>query len=372
MSLRTAVMPSHGNALPGASRVGITLVLVGLIVLVLNVPSLPAREPKPAASPAVGPTLSAEPQPESSEILSQQELAATLLPPERVWTIDYQFRSLSNSGTAYEFGMPEPPPDGWSPLSRLEFPVNSLWHGLRVGFRKPQWEARFEWLTPIGKAIHGDLEDRDWMTPGADFTDLGIAQQRWIDGQMAELGLSLRLWDHCIGWPVDLWGITGFRWQRFNIMTYDLVQLKEDNVWPEDPYTYQGDVLSFHQQYYLTYLGGQLRTVLDLTFLPPITITFQGDWANAQAYNVDHHLLREGDRYTMERTHGDSWHVGLTAEAPITKHISAGLQADYLQIETRGRHRWLNEPLGVDESWTNGVHVWSDQTWLTAFIGFRI
>lgn len=53
--------------------------------------------------------------------------------PSRVWTIDYRLRSVSNSHTSYEFGTSEVPPAGWTPLSRLDFPLNSFWHGLEVG-----------------------------------------------------------------------------------------------------------------------------------------------------------------------------------------------------------------------------------------------
>jgi hypothetical protein len=343
-----------------------------LIVLLSHGQALPADEPNPDANSSLLQQESRALEQSDPGTPNQDHLWTPSPPPDRVWTIDYQFRSLSASKTVYEFGTPDPPPEGWAPLSRLEFPVSALWHGLKLGFRQPNWDVHFEWLTPMVKNIDGDLHDYDWMDPEAgDYTDLGIMQQRWIDGQMLDLGLEIRAWKDCFGLPVDFWPTIGFRWQRFNIMAYDLVQVKEGNVWPPDPYTYQGDVISFHQQYYLTYLGGQLRGVLNFP-VAPVALTFQADWANAQAYNVDHHLLREGDRYTMERTHGDSWHVALTAEAPITKHISIGCQVDYLQIRTRGTHHWLNEPLDQDETWDNGVRVWSDQTWLTAFVGFRI
>jgi hypothetical protein len=310
--------------------------------------------------------------PEASEFPSRSEPWTATPAPDPTWTIDYQLRSICSSKTVYEFGTPDPPPDSWAPLSRLEFPINGLWHGLKLGLRRPHWSAHFEWLTPMTGDIQGDLHDYDWMDPDADFTDLGVMRQRWIDGQMLDLGLEVKMWEQCLGLPVDFWPTAGFRWQRFNIMAYDLVQLKEENVWPPDPYTYGGDVIAFHQQYYLTYLGGQLRSLLNLAVIPPIALTFQVDWANAQAYNVDHHLLREGDRYTMERTHGDSWHLALTAEAPIANRITLGCQVDYLQIRTHGLHHHLNIPEHEDWTWDNGVRVWSNQTWLTAFLGLRI
>lgn len=306
------------------------------------------------------------------DAIVEQPLWSTATPPEELWTFRYQTRWLTNSVTSYEFGVPEGYEPCWSPLSRLEFPINALWHGFQVGLQRSQWEIQFEWLTPVNDHIQGNLEDRDWQTPGADFTDLGVAPERWISGQMLNLDLNLRLWDRCFGLPVDCWGTVGFRWQRFDVMAHDASQLKSNDVWLDPPDFYAGDVLSFDQQYWLSYLGGQLRTVLNLPWAPPIHLTFQGDWSNAQAYNIDHHLIREGDRYTFERTHGDACHLALTAETPLTKHLSVGLEADYLGIDTHGRHHLVNLPMEEDETWTNGVHVWSEQTWLSVFIGFRI
>lgn len=343
-------------------------IAAGVVLLVV----LPIAAWAADAEPMTLQQILQEPPSDEAAVFAEHSLWTTETPVEQEWTFRYQARWLTNSATSYEFGVPEYYVDAYSPLSRLEFPINSLWHGFEVGLRRSQWELQFEWLTPVNDAIQGDLEDRDWMNPGSDFTDLGLAEQSWRSGQMADLNLDVRLWERCFGLPVDCWGLVGFRWQRFNIMTHDAAQVKANDVWLYPPDYYPGNVLSFDQQYWMTCLGGQLRGVLNLPWAPPIHWTFQGDWANTQAYNIDHHLLRAGDRYTMERTHGDACHLGLTAEAFLTKHLSLGAQADYLGIDTHGRHHWVNVPLGDDETWTNGVHVWSQQTWLSVFVGFRI
>ena len=279
------------------------------------------------------------------------------------WTIDYRVRATVDSHTTYEFGFP----GGWSPLSRLKFPINSLWHGLDVGLREKDWGIHFQWLMPLQRQIDGDMYDYDWMMPDQGFTDLGVTQQRWTDGQMLDLGAEFRAFDSLYGWPIELWPTLGFRWQRFDIMAYNLVQWKEDDVWPADPYRYAGDVISFNQEYYIYYIGGQLRTKLGSR----VSLTFQGDWGYTFGRNIDHHLLREGDRFTFEQTEGDSWHIGLTTEVALTRRWSLGFEVEHTRISTTGKHRMLNQPLDIDESWTDGVRVWSDQTWLTAFVRFR-
>lgn len=287
------------------------------------------------------------------------------------WTIDYRARWVCESRTSYEFGTVEPPPDGWAPLSRLCFPLDSMWHGLAVGIDRPDWGLHFSWMTPMERGIDGQMEDYDWMSPGQGFTDLGLTDERWIDGQMLDLGADFLLWRNLFGWPIDLWGTGGFRWQRLNLMCYDLAQVKWDDEWLSPPYTAAGNVISFKQEYSMGYLGGQLRTQLFPMAQRPIRVTFQGDWAATSARNVDHHLLREGDRYTIEKTHGSAWHLGLTAELAVTRRLEMGMAVDYLQIHTRGTHRLLNEPIDQDYTWDNGVRVWSDQTWLTAFARLR-
>lgn len=354
-----------------ATKLLVCMAWVAIVIVLLNSSLLMAQNLAPEASGAQpGSVLDELWQDYPQEVPPIEPVKAV---PEATgsWTIDYRVRQFYESRTSYEFGTPELPPDGWTPLSRLCFPLDSTWHGLDVGIDRPNWELHLSWLTPMERTIHDEMEDYDWMIPGQDFTDLGLTKERWLDGQMLDLGLNFRLWNDPFDWPVELWGTAGFRWQRFNLMCYDLAQVKWDDEWLSPPYTAAGDVISFKQEYSMGYLGGQLRTVLFTVARRPVRVILQGDWAATSARNVDHHLLREGDRYTIENTHGSSWHLGLTADVPVTRRLEVGMAIDYLQIHTRGHHRLLNEPLDVDYTWDHGVRVWSDQTWLTAFARLR-
>jgi hypothetical protein len=297
----------------------------------------------------------------------------TAAPAAQSWTIEYRFRTMFSSETSYEFGTSPDFPEQWTPLSRLKFPLNSCWHGLRLAKETPLWNTHFEWMTPQ-RSIDGRMEDYDWFPPNPDgsFTDLGYTEARWTDGQMLDIGFDFQLLDRPLGAPFAIWPTAGFRWQRFDIMCYNLEQVKSDNEWLDPPRIYEGDVLSFNQQYYTGYGGLQLRGKFDRTFLAPLVWTLQGDWGYTEAYNIDHHLIREGNRFTMERTHGDSWHISLTTEALLSSRVSLGLQADHLELTTRGTHHYLNEPIGDNETWSNGVLVKSHQTSLTAFLRLRI
>jgi len=138
-----------------------------------------------------------------------------------------------------------------------------------------------------------------------------------------------------------------------------------------DP-AYEGvDVLTMNQQYYMLYVGGQLRT--DVCLLGrPVALTFQGDWAGTWGASVDHHLVRPGgDLFVMQYTSGGAMHVGLTAETQLTNRLFIGLSADHLALTAPGIQHWYYPSEGEDEWWTNGVKQRSDQTSLTVFLRGR-
>lgn len=284
--------------------------------------------------------------------------------------VDYRIRRLDESHTSYAFGTIDP--TGPNPLSRLEFPINGTWTGLELGLEGLRWAVRAEWVTPVNGDIHGQFEDRDWLLVGQDFTDLGVSEERWIDAQMLDVAFEIDLFELRLGLPISVRPVGGFRWQKFDLMAFNAKQLKEFDMWVPDPVSFEGDVIRFRQEYYHYYVGGQLRTDVDLGgLLPTVRLTFQGDWAGIQGFNFDHHLLREGVLIGRENTHGDGWHIGGAAEIFLSERFSVGIEGEYTQIRTTGRHHDTNVPLGWDATWTRGVHVWSDQTAISVFLRLR-
>ena len=287
------------------------------------------------------------------------------------WTIDYRYRAMVSSGITSTFGTSTPPPAGYSPLTQLNFPINSNWHGVRVGYERPNWKAHFEWMAPQA-SIGGDMSDYDWnfsSPPKTEqqYTDLGFASERWVDAQMIDLGLDYKLCDCVFQLPIEVSPMIGFRWQRFNLDGYDGVQVKDNNRWLDPADVYSGDVLSFNQQFYMGYLGAQFRTRVR-----SVLVTFEADWAYTWGYNIAHPLYQANDLYTMEATEGNTWHIGLTAEVPVTCHFSVGFQCDHTEIRTSGTHRSQQYSIGQDTSWDNGVAVSSNQTSLMAFLRLRL
>ncbi|NLS94118.1 MAG: hypothetical protein GXX96_18315 [Planctomycetaceae bacterium] len=295
---------------------------------------------------------------------------APAAPVSQVWAVDYRVRPMLESFTSYEFGDPNLL---YAPLSKLDFAMDSTWHGFQIGVELPNWHVHFEWLMPMDDHIDGNMADYDWNIdePRDDpsrLDSLTLSSERWNEGQMLELGTEFKLTNSFLDWPFELWPTAGFRFQRFNITAYNIDCLVPAlGPLPE----YDGvDVITFNQQYYVGYFGTQFRRTALLGPIPIDTV-FQVDGGPVAGYNVDHHLLREGDRYTMEETRGGMWHVGFMAEAHLPRRFSVGFQADYMQICTTGTHRLLNEPLDVDLRWNNGVVVKSEQTTLTGFVRYR-
>lgn len=322
------------------------------------------------AGPAAGEDAfsSREPDLSTDTAVAENLLPSAVEERRSWWTIDGRIRSMLSSQTTYEFGMPpsEPGPP-FAPLSRLQWPLDSVWAGLRFGIERPTWDLTLEWLTPIEQGIHGRMVDTDWSL--SDIDNLSYSRERWIDGQMLDLRGDFRLTERWFNLPLEIWPAAGFRFQRFSIMAHDA-----QNVFPTE-YPITGDVVSFNQQYYIGYLGVELRSGFNLPLTrQKINLAFQADGGAAWGYNIDHHLTYEPTthRYTMESTSGGAAHVGLIAETKIFQWLSAGFQADYMAIYTVGTHRWLMYgQWNADETWSNGVVVKSEQASVTAFLRAR-
>jgi hypothetical protein len=300
-------------------------------------------------------------------------------PCGRVWTIDYRVKTFFDSNTTYQFGTSENSPNPYAPLSKLSWPLDSTWHGLQIGVEKPKWRAHFEWLTPMVHDTYRNMADYDWSGPDRDPASLSSSPERWTDGQTLEFEGSFKLTDHISRTRLEIWPVIGFRFQRFDLMAHDGDQIINDGTFPNLPpvgYHWTGDMGSFNQQYYMAYVGAQIRRDYCIADIRPVTLVLQADWADTWGYNVDHHISGyEADgvhRYTMESTQGGAFHVALTAETPLSRVFFIGVQAEHLEIRTWGSHHWVETGTQqVDETWTNGVKATSDQNSLTVYLRAR-
>jgi hypothetical protein len=272
-----------------------------------------------------------------------------------------------HSHTTYQFGDPQNP--RINPLSRLEFPLNSYWGGLEMSWRKPGYALNLELMTNLSHQTDGGkFKDSDWLAPGRlmVYDEQNCRMERSFTFDMnADFSLAERL---SLPKGLDLRPTLGARWQRFTLVAHDgyQVALGPDGKWDTD-YIFVGDSIWFRQDYVMGYLG--LKLMADLPAIWPqgangkrTQAFLQGDWGPVAGQNKDRHLLR-GDRVTEESTKGDAWHLALGLKVPVGGWGAVNLSCDYLRIRTTGDHRWMDTEDGyaVDETWSDGVKVWSDQ-----------
>ncbi|MGD0382753.1 MAG: hypothetical protein ABSA77_04465 [Thermoguttaceae bacterium] len=311
--------------------------------------------------------------------------ACTAVESCRTWYVDYRIQEMFGY-TSFEFGtVPQLRGLQYAPLSKLDYSLDSTWNGVRVGVQRCNWDVHFEWLMPMVQRIDGGINDYDWniAAPTNDPTrldSLSHSATRWNDGQKIELEVDYKYSDCFLGMPIEVWPLAGFRFQRFDMTGYDLTQnigggvQPNGNPIPNPGDFYPGDILTLNQQYYIGYIGAQLRSCIERECRPPINLVFQFDWGATGAYNVDHHIDYERlgiHRYNMESTGGDALHLSLSGDVPLNCHLSLGLQADYMRIRTTGTHRLIESGAATEDlSWSNGVLVKSEQTDITAYLRY--
>ena len=285
------------------------------------------------------------------------------------WSIDLQVKHYFNSHTSFEFGNPFSPYQ--APLSRLEFPINTLWVGAEA---RRSFFSRFSLGVSVFTNIPGDsggvFKDSDWdddNNPGVK-TIYSESKCRMESSYDISGDIDLKVSDW-IGLPywLDIRPLIGVRWQRFNLMTHDGVQsypAPGDNRPSE---ALPGNGIHFEQTYWHYFLG--IRSAYDIGkhIKDPsrLQLLMQLDWAYVEGNNKDHHLLRSGNRFTYENTRGDAWHALLGLKIGLTESLNWNIAMDYLRIQTTGSHRLVNDLFNVDFSFDNGVKVWSEQTSFT-------
>lgn len=283
------------------------------------------------------------------------------------WAVSAKLTWLMAAHTSYEFGNPEPPK--WSPLSRLEFPLNSWWGGLAVGRRTSRWAVNLEVLTNLSREAQGAMKDTDWEDENSTKTVTTYSESdcRLEPSYMAQADFALQVGDW-LGLPrrLGLAPLVGIRYQNFHFVTHDGVQWSPPDGGRDLGDPLPGDGISFRQTYWHFFLG--FRSTLDLkptAGLTSLQLSLQADWAYVVAENRDHHLLRAGHRLTLEETKGDAWRLALGIKAGLGKHWFLSLDASYLNVYTTGSHRLLDDAMDIDFSFSDGVVVWSEQVSLT-------
>jgi hypothetical protein len=284
---------------------------------------------------------------------------------EADWQVELETKFMFNSHTSYEFGNPTPP---FQRLSRLEFPMESIWVGAKARRRLGRASLGLEYLTSLADHESGVMKDSDWDDDNAPTrrTIYSESKCRMRPSIQLAADLDLQLAD-LVGLPeaVSLRPVVGFRWQRLQFVAHDGMQYTYGTLGEvTDLSSLVGDGISFEQNWYQYFAGLRLGYEwTDPPLLRWVRLNAQGDWSYVEGKNLDKHLLR-GDRTTRESTVGQAWHATLGVTLGLTEHLGLGVEGEYLTIESTGSHRWkqVTQDSSTLMSWSHGVRVWSEQS----------
>jgi hypothetical protein len=273
-----------------------------------------------------------------------------------------ELKKFCNSYTSYQF--PNPFPPSQDPLSRLEFPIDQWFVGLNTGYKSTLWSIYGKVSTNINMESGLKMQDSDWddeTRPGQK-TIFSESQCRLNTSVLADVGIV-------VGRGIGSWSflrpVVGYRYQYFYFTSHDGEQYDISGVSMDLP----GDGIDFKQEFNHFYGGGVLETVFNtpgsIGYSMPVKVSLQADLAMVRARNEDYHLLRAGERLTVEHTTGHCWHVGLSTDFVMNSRLKISLEGDFKRIITMGDHRLTNPLFAIDFSF-DGSKVWSDQATLSA------
>jgi hypothetical protein len=291
------------------------------------------------------------------------------------WHFALTQKTMFSSHTSYEFGVPYEPM--YSPLSRLEFPLNSVWGGLTLRKNLSRFSAGLEFLTSFANQESGRFKDSDWADDTmTDFlTNYGEADTRMEPSYHLRADVDMNVADLLsLSEAFDLRPLIGFQWQRLSLVPHDGFQYNyEAPGIPPVIIPLPGDAIDFEQNWYRYSLGMRFGyEVQPSGWFRRMKFQTGLEWSYVYGENRDHHLLREGTRITEERTRGDAWHATLGLLVGITGNLDLAVEADYLNVRSLGSHTLRNDDFDMLLTWMNGVRVWSEQCGVTIRLGYRL
>lgn len=307
--------------------------------------------------------------------IRQQTAVGKTPATDKAWSVELYVKRYFVSHTSYEFGNPYPPFQ--EPLSRLEFPMNTWWAGGEFRIRFSRFSAGAEVSATVPMESDLSFKDSDWSdTEYFWIKDIySQAQCRLQPSYMARVDVDLKIGDW-LKMPVwfDLRPVAGVRWQYLDFLVHNGVQTYPAPWSNAPPEPLPGNIIHFKQTYWHYFLG--IKAVYDMEKhirFPRLKVIGQLDGAYVDGNNSDEHLLRGdgGSRMTYERTIGGALHASLGIKVGLTENISAGFEIDYLRIHSTGSHQWQHDVYGIDQSWDNGVKVWSDQAGMMMNVEYR-
>jgi hypothetical protein len=283
------------------------------------------------------------------------------------WEFGLEMKRLVASHTSYEFGANGG--DFSRPISRLEFPVNTWWLNFDVRRTCPRWSVGGRAGFSVNRNSNNWMIDSDWDSEGSEhfLSDYSKGYDDIREALLFRGDVDVNISDWLRLPPsLELRPLFAFQFQRFYIVSHD------DIAWSYAKGTVsdlRGNTVSFRQDWYTYMIGMRGSYSFNLSKYMTVKIKGEADWGPAIGHSEDHHILR-GDRFSYEDTLGNALYFLTGLDMTVSKTITMGIGIDYLWIRTSGTRRSWDPSTNTNESWTDGVHVWSDQLGLTAHVSY--
>jgi outer membrane protease len=274
-------------------------------------------------------------------------------------------RKFINSFTSYQFANPFPPFQ--DPLSRLEFPIDQWFLGLTTKYGARSWSVQAQGWINVNRESGLKMQDSDWDD------DANPSQKTIFSESACRLNQGL-LFDTYLAVNIpwqrfrNVRPVVGYRYQYFVFTTHDGAQAALGGSLEDQILALPGDGIDFKQKFNHVYFGGVIRTSFEAGYmysLPRVDFECQVDYALVSAKNEDSHLLRAGDRLTVENTKGHCWHAMVAIGFMRRGVVSARIEADFKRLMTDGDHQLSNNLFNLNFSF-DGSRVWSDQASISA------
>ena len=308
-----------------------------------------------------------------SERPTAPEAKTTLNQPKN-WTFDIGMQRFLMSHTSYEIGTPD-----YSPLSRLQFPVDTWWLDFRLRRTCPRWSVGFRSGFSVDRTVNERFKDSDWerdATPQM-LTTYSKSAMREEQGYLFRGDVDVNVSDWLkLPKGAEIRPLFAFQFQRFVMMAHDGTQWSNGDYGDPDAMGLDGQLnasvmngnsIHFRQDYWLYMIGLRGSYEIPQVFKNiALKLSGEAEWGPALGYNEDHHLQRTGALYGFIKSSGNALYFSTGVDMVISKSFSVGVLIDYLWIRTDGVLHHSNVPLKQDSTSSDGMRSWSDQTSLIA------
>lgn len=243
------------------------------------------------------------------------------------------------------------PRDYHSPLSRLEFPLNSVM--LNLGAKLKLGEHLSVYGT-AGTNVWDNtpkLKDSDWYSP--DSLDLYSESDCDLKSLTADCGLRYNFNQHTFGYVTDIdtyheanWRFNlsaGYRYEHFEFDCDNLYQSSPSGQKPEKVGWWPQQVISYEIDYQLPYVKAGVQTWNDF-----VSFEAAAGWIpRALATDRDHHILKS----TTSRgdTDGYGYLAAVNLRCKLSRNWDLNCLFDYTRILTDGtQHQVINGAGGLE------------------------